>query len=154
MFFHGTDKLFRWWGSDGIADSLEFFRSRGYRPPLLMAYAAGATETVGGALLFTGTATYLAVAMLLGVVINILSIHLRNGLDNRRGGFEFDLTLLAGVVAIALLGPGAYSVDHIVGTPHPPWLPGTALAVGALAGLGIVATRRPGLAPARQERRP
>jgi len=143
MFYHGTDKLFRWWGSNGITDSLEFFKSRGYRPPLMMAYAAGVTEAVGGLLLLAGAATYLALAMLVGVVVNILCVHLRSGLDNRRGGCEFDLTLLAALVAIALLGPGLYSIDHLIGVPGPAGLVAASLALGVLSGLGIVASRRP-----------
>jgi len=32
-----------------------------------------------------------------------------------QGGYEFDLILMAGSLAIAILGSGIYSIDHLLG---------------------------------------
>jgi hypothetical protein len=50
--------------------------------------------------------------------------------------------LLAGVVAIGFCGPGAWSVDHGLGTPGRVWLGPAAVAAGLVSGLVISSTRR------------
>ena len=154
MAFHGTQKLFGWWDGGGLDRAEKFFASQGFRPPRLMALIAGATETTGALLVGAGAGSVLAVAMLTGVLANVTAIHLRNGLDSRKHGFEFELVLLASVAAIGFCGPGALSLDHLLALPHgAPWGP-LAVAAGVLAGLVVVSTRtpaadRPAVAPAR-----
>jgi putative oxidoreductase len=144
--FHGTQKLFGWWDGGGLDKAQAFFASQGFRPPRLMAAVAGVTETVGSVLIGSGILTVLSVAMLTGVLTNITAIHLRNGLDRTKHGFEFELIILAGAVAVGLCGPGDWSLDHALGVPGRPWLGMVAIALGIASGLMIVATRqRPGL---------
>jgi putative oxidoreductase len=142
MGFHGTQKLFGWWDGGGLDRAEKFFAAQGFRPPRLMALVAGATETCGAVLLGTGALSVLGTAMLTGVLTNVTALHLRNGLDGKKHGFEFELMILAGVVAIGLCGPGDLSVDHWLGvTSGAPWGP-VAVAAGVLSGLVVVTTRK------------
>jgi putative oxidoreductase len=142
MGFHGTQKLFGWWDGGGLDRAEKFFAAQGFRPPRLMALVAGATETCGAVLLGAGALSVLGTAMLTGVLTNVTAIHLRNGLDGKKHGFEFELMILAGVVAIGLCGPGDLSVDHWLGvTSGAPWGP-VAVAAGVLSGLVVVTTRK------------
>jgi putative oxidoreductase len=142
MAFHGTQKLFGWWNGGGLDRAEGFFASQGFRPPRLMALIAGVTECVGAVLLGAGALSVLGTAMLAGVLANVTALHWRNGLDGRRHGCEFELTLLAGVIAIGLCGPGGWSVDHGLGTPGRVWLGPAAVALGLVSGLIICSTRR------------
>jgi putative oxidoreductase len=141
MFFHGTQKLFGWWGGQGLDGAERFFAGQGFRPPRLLATVASLTETGGALLLGTGLATELGVAMLTGVLTNVVALHLRNGLDHRKHGCELELSLLAGTVAVGLCTGGAWSLDHAFHVPSRPWLGALAVGLGVVSGLGIAATR-------------
>jgi putative oxidoreductase len=73
---------------------------------------------------------------------NIAAIHLRNGLDQRKHGFEFELMILAGVVAVGLSGPGDWSLDEALSVPSRSWAGLAAIALGVASGLVIAATRQ------------
>ena len=49
--------------------------------------------------------------------------------------------LLAGVVSIALIGPGAVSLDHAFGLTYPDWAGVAALGAAAVAGAVVVQSR-------------
>jgi putative oxidoreductase len=53
------------------------------------------------------------------MVVAILSVHLGNGLFMSNNGYEFGLALLAGSVALALLGGGRWSLDRVLATGRP-----------------------------------
>ncbi|MFJ2833256.1 DoxX family protein [Streptomyces sp. NPDC087263] len=143
MAFHGTQKLFGWWDGGGLDRAEKFFGAQGFRPPRLMALVAGVTETTGAVLLGTGALSVLGTAMLTGVLTNVTALHLRNGLDGKKHGFEFELMILAGVIAVGFCGPGRWSIDHWLDLPRgAPWGP-VAVALGVLAGLTVVASRKP-----------
>jgi putative oxidoreductase len=148
MFFHGSQKLFGWWDGGGLDKAERFFGSQGYRPARLVATLAAITETGTSILMGLGALTLLAVAGLVGILVNVTVIHLKNGLDRTKHGFEYELMILAGVVTVGLLGPGAWSVDGVVGTNAlvglPPVSVANLIAIGAgiLGGLAISATRK------------
>jgi putative oxidoreductase len=143
MFFHGSEKLFGWWGGEGLSGAADFFARQGYRPPALMAVVAGVAETAAGALLAAGLATPLACLLLVSTLVNVMALHARNGLSRRANGYEYELVLLAGVVAVLLGGTGHWSLDALLGLPHLS-LPQAAavLAAGVVGGLVVVASRR------------
>jgi putative oxidoreductase len=86
------------------------------RPGRRHAIAAGATETAGGTMLALGALTPLPAAALIGTMITaIRKVHLENGFFASNGGYEFNLTLIAGLVAIIDGGPGPVSVDRALG---------------------------------------
>jgi putative oxidoreductase len=113
---HGMQKLNGSFGGEGIEATGQMFDKIGMRPGKRHALAAGAAETVGGALLVAGLFTPAAVAMLSGVMITaIRTVHLRNGVWVTKGGYEYNLVLLASLYAIADVGPGTISLDALRG---------------------------------------
>jgi putative oxidoreductase len=113
---HGTQKLYGWFGGHGIEGTAGFFESIGLRPGRKHATAAGAAEAGGGALLALGFLTPAAAASLIGVMSTaIRKVHAKNGPWAGDGGYEYNLALIAIMVALADVGPGDLSVDHALG---------------------------------------
>ena len=110
---HGSQKLFGWFGGGGPDGTAQFFATIGYRRPRLMMMAAGLSEFVGGLLLAAGLLTPLAALLIATVMLNaIVTVVFPKGF---LGGYEFEFTLLAVVVALAATGPGRISLDHAIG---------------------------------------
>jgi putative oxidoreductase len=113
---HGTQKLYGWFGGHGLEGTGQFFESLGLRPGRKHATFAGAAEAGGGAALALGFLTPAAAAALIGVMSTaIQKVHLRNGPWVSNGGYEYNLTLIALLVALADVGPGEVSLDHALG---------------------------------------
>lgn len=113
---HGTQKLFGWFGGHGPEGTAQFFESLGLRPGRRHATAAGAAETAGGALIALGFLTPAAAASIIGVMATaIRTVHIKNGPWAASGGYEYNLVLIATMVALADLGPGDISLDHALG---------------------------------------
>jgi putative oxidoreductase len=128
---HGTQKLFGWFGGPGPDATGGFFESVGMRPGKRAAIAAGATETIGGALLTLGAATPLAATMISSTMVTaIRKVHAAKGPWVAEGGFEYNAVLIAAMAAVVEHGPGAPSVDNKLfpGWKGPFW---AAAAVGA-----------------------
>ncbi len=103
----------------------------GLKPGRRHATAAGAAEAGGGALLALGFLTPAAAAALIGVMSTaIRTVHLKNGPWATDNGFEYPLSLIAMLVALADIGPGDVSLDHAFGTE----VKGPIVALLALAG--------------------
>ena len=113
---HGAQKLFGWWNGPGMAGWQGAMDHMGYRPAPLFAAVLALVEFVGGLLLAIGFLTPFAAAVLIAQAVVIVgAAHWRNGFFSTAGGFEFPLTLGIGAAAILLAGPGAYSVDAVLG---------------------------------------
>ena len=70
-----------------------------------------------------------------------LGVHLSKGFWATKGGYEYNLVLLAGAVALAFTGPGRYSADAVLGIALPDWA-GVAGAIATVIGVAA-ASRRP-----------
>jgi putative oxidoreductase len=141
---HGTQKLFGWFGGGGIAGTGQGMQHLGFVSGRRAALMAGLAETGGGLLLALGAATPLAAAILIGVMtVAIVSVHITSGFFNAQGGYELPLVLALAAVSLTITGPGALSVDALVGLD----LAGVgwglaALAVGLAGGAMQLASRR------------
>lgn len=145
---HGAQKLFGWFGGFGIAGTGGWLESMGFRPGKLQATVSGLSEFGGGLLLAFGLLTPLGAAAIAGVMlVAVASVHLPNGFFNGSGGYEFNLVLAVGALALAFTGPGDISLDNAfdlnVGGPEY----GIAAALAALAIGGLVLAGRKTPAP-------
>ena len=149
MTAHGSQKLFGWFGGHGLAATGGMFESLGFRPGKMFATVAAATEVASGILVVLGLLGPIGPALMISVMIVAgASVHLRNGLFAMSNGIEVPLLYATGAAALALTGPGAYSLDAALGLGNlsNPVVAGIALAVGILGGLGNLMVRRPAAA--------
>jgi putative oxidoreductase len=137
---HGAQKAFGWWNGPGMPGWQGVMERLGFRPTGLFAAVSMAAELGGGLLLAAGLLTPVAVAALVGQsVVIIVKSHLPRGFWNRDNGFEFPLALVAGVVAIGLIGPGGVSLDAALGLVPTDATRIGAVAVGLLGGAAALA---------------
>jgi putative oxidoreductase len=143
MSAHGTQKLFGWFGGYGLAGTGGFFEQLGFRPGRFFAATAGTTEVVGGLLVAAGLLGPLGPALILSVmVVAIATVHWQHGLFAQNNGIETPLLYAVGAVALALTGPGAYSLDAVLRLSWSGEIAWIALALGALGGVANLAIRK------------
>jgi len=118
MFGHGTQKLFGWFGGQGLGVVGPSFSQLGYPAGRLFAAIAGLTEALGGAGLALGLLTPLAGAAILGAMINAMAVVWHGSLygDN---GIEYEVLLALTGASLALTGAGRYSLDHYLFDRYP-----------------------------------
>ena len=138
MFGHGAQKLFGWFGGDGLAGTSAFFGSQlRLRPAKVWALLAALSEAGGGLLLALGLLNPLgSLGIIAAMLVAGILVHWPRFwvTDN---GIEYPLVLIAAALAVAIAGPGAYSLDAAldIALPAP-----TSLLVGlTLVVFGVVA---------------
>ena len=148
MAGHGAQKLFGWFGGHGLAGTAGFFENLGFRPGRLFAVAAASSELIGGLLVAGGLLGPIGPAAMLAVMIVAAgSVHWHNGLFAMSNGIEVPLLYATAAAALAFTGPGAYSLDRVLGllvfTPVTACL---ALMAGIAGAAVNLALRRPAAA--------
>ena len=142
---HGAQKLLGWWGGPGMANWTAGMTRMRVRPPIFWAWMSVLGEVLGGIGLAVGLLTPLpSLAVAATMLVAIALVHWPRGFWNTKGGFEFNVSLLGAVAAIALAGAGAYSLDAAFGIhlPEPVTLIAGTLAV--VIGVGVaLGTRGP-----------
>lgn len=133
---HGAQKVFGWWSGPGLTGWRGAMEYMNVRPARFWGPVSAATELLGGLALAIGLFTPLAAAALIGQSIVIIGLgHWAKGFWNGKGGIEFPLALAAGVLAIALLGTGAYALDAALGLAYSDAVQLGLIALGILGGL-------------------
>jgi putative oxidoreductase len=135
---HGAQKLFGWWGGPGMAGWTQSVTKLRIRPAAPWAWIAALSEFGGGLLLALGLLSPLGSLAIAGaMLVAIATVHWANGFWNGKRGFEFNLALLASVTALALTGPGTYSLDQAIAVHLPEPL---TVIVGTVALVASVVT--------------
>ncbi|MFJ3898690.1 MULTISPECIES: DoxX family membrane protein [unclassified Streptomyces] len=139
MIMHGLN---HWRGGGRIEGTARWFTGLGLRQGVLQAWASVLTEVGAGALLVLGLLTPLACAAVISVMLVAgLLAHRPNGFFVFKDGYEYVLTLAVVALALAVLGPGRWSVDHAVGIDVTGWTGGAvALGVAVAATGGLLGT--------------
>ena len=109
---HGWSKFF---GEHGIKGFAGFLGSLGVPLPTLSAVLSAGTELGGGLLVAAGLFTRLAaLPVVFNMLVAVIAVHrVSYFLTNNPPGMEYALNLAAVFGALALTGPGTFSLDHL-----------------------------------------
>jgi len=136
---HGAQKLFGWWGGPGMKGWTGAMNHMRIRPATPWAWMSALAEFGGGLGLALGFLNPLPSFAIAGsMIVAVALVHLPKGFFNSKGGYEFNLAILAAAAAVALTGPGAYSLDGALRIHLPE--PATLIVMTVLLIIGVVAT--------------
>lgn len=143
---HATQKLFGWFRGLGVVKHAPLFENSGLKPGAVFVVMAAVTELVGAVLLLTGFLFPLGATMVLATMIVAIASLWPQGVWGHLGGYEVALTYAVVMIALLFAGPGAYSLDHLVGLHalyDMAWVPyaGIGLAVVGSLPLVVIITR-------------
>lgn len=109
MVYHGLGKL-----KEGAPEQTgQFFESIGIRPGRQLALATGIAEAFAGVAAILGLWTRpAAIAVLVTQSVALGKVHAGKGYDITKGGFEYNLALMAIAAGLLLAGPGQFSAHE------------------------------------------
>jgi len=137
LAYHGWNKIF---GGNGLSGTAGWFESIGMRRPALQARLAAGTEISAGVAFTLGLFTPLSAAAIIGVMfVAIVVAHWKVGffVFLPEQGWEYCASIITVALAVAIMGPGQWSLDHALGIHLDGWT-GAALAAGVGLGGALV----------------
>jgi putative oxidoreductase len=106
LLYHGLPKVMN------FGATVAAFQSMHVPAPTLTTAFAVLAEVIGGILILLGIAVDLAgLLVVIDMLGAIVAVHWPKGFDFNEGGWEHPFTVLAIALALALAGPGRYSVS-------------------------------------------
>ncbi|GAA1639276.1 hypothetical protein GCM10009790_21250 [Georgenia ruanii] len=148
LLAHGCQKLFGWFGGGGVAGTAAAFEQMGFTPGAPSAVAAGLGEAGGGTLILVGLATPVAGAAATGTMMAASAVHFP-AFFAQQGGYEYTALLAVSTAALALTGPGGWSLDALLGYRlNKPWMSVVGLVASAVAATAVLQRRAQHLASA------
>jgi putative oxidoreductase len=139
---HGAQKLFGAFEGHGIEGTGKWMESMGLRPGERWAFTAGLGEFGGGMLTALGFLYPVGpITTLAPMAVAWGRVHWGKPIWVTSGGGELPATNVAIAVALALMGPGKWSVDHIFGIKAHPLL--AAFVSAGVAGGTLMALSQP-----------
>lgn len=113
FIYHGAAIAFGAFGGPGLAGFSGFTHM-----PLPVAALVGYGEFLGGLGILFGVLSRLAGGSLALIMLGaIVMVHLKNGYDSQKQGFEYPLTLLLLALAIVAAGPGRLTLARLLPLP-------------------------------------
>jgi putative oxidoreductase len=113
---HGAQKLFGWFGGQGIKGTAGWMESIRLKPGTVWARLAGGSEFLGGVMTALGFLNPLGPIAAAGAMLMAWTkVHLGKPIWTTKGGAELPLTNLAALASVTLAGPGRFSLDGLFG---------------------------------------
>lgn len=111
IFAHGYQKMV----INGIGRTTDGFETLSIPLAIVSASFVTVVEFAGSAMLIAGALTPIVCALQLVIMIGAAGfVHAKNGIFIANGGWELVGVIGAGLLVIAAVGPGRFSVDHLV----------------------------------------
>jgi putative oxidoreductase len=111
---HGAQKLFGHFNGPGLDNAAIGFEAMGLKPGKPFAALAATSELTGGVLTAVGLGSPVGPVMIAGAMAVAIVVHMENGAMGQKGGYELPLTDMMAAFALAITGPGRYSLDRIL----------------------------------------
>lgn len=112
FFLHGSQKLFGWFGGDGLSGATALAKRMGFAPPDIWGIVIAVIQFTGGLFILTGLwARFWASAIGFFLMVEILRVHWDRGF---LGGYEYQFALFCICVTLALAGAGKFSLEGVV----------------------------------------
>ena len=109
MVYHGLGKL----KEESREGAGQMFEQIGIRPGKAWAIATGTAEVFAGACALLGFFTRpAALAVLVTQAVAIAKVHAKNGYDITKGGYEYNVALMAIAAGLLVAGPGMFSLHE------------------------------------------
>jgi putative oxidoreductase len=142
---HGAQKLFGAFDGPGRERTAGSMEAVGLKPGKFWGLAAELAEFGGGTLTALGLFNPLGqVSIIADMSMATAKVHWGKPIWASAGGAELPLTNVAAALAIALAGPGKYSLDEAFGIRLPGWVTGlTVLAATGIVTAGLVMSAPP-----------
>lgn len=113
VLYHGSAISFGAFGGPGPQNFAAFLHQ-----PAAVGYVVGLAQLAGGIAILTGALQRIGSSCVIIVMIGaIFLVHLPNGFDINKGGYEFALTVLLVSLGLLISGPGDYSLRIILPAP-------------------------------------
>lgn len=124
---HGLQKLFGWWGGQGLTGFKNSLSDAGYQHADILTYAGAGGQLIAGVLLVLGLFTPLAAGGALAYLINGVLAGVSAQTEGRfslflPGGHEYQIMLIVVAVAVVLVGPGRWALDGDRGWARRPFI--------------------------------
>ena len=111
LFAHGIQKLI----INGFAKTLEQFEAMGIPLAIVSSAFVTVVESLGGFLLLLGALTRVVVSLHIIVMVGAaMFVHASRGIFAQDGGWELVGVIAACELTLAAVGPGRYSLDHLL----------------------------------------
>ncbi|HVC80499.1 MAG TPA: DoxX family protein [Chloroflexota bacterium] len=143
---HGAQKLFGVFEGPGRKGTAGMMESMGLRPGEHWGLMAGMAEFTGGTLTALGFLNPLGpIGVMSAMAMATGTVHWGKPVWVTKGGAELPLSNAAIALALAVLGPGRFSLDRALRLRVPGWLVGGALvSAGEMVAAGLFGRPAPG----------
>ena len=117
FIFHGSQKLFGWFGGYGLTATGQYMESIGIPFGTASAFLAASTEFFGGILLVAGVLVpFVTIPMVFTMLVAGFVAH-GDGFSAQTGGMEYSLTLAVTLASLGLLGGGDWTLERFFKKP-------------------------------------
>ena len=111
LIAHGWQKFAQY----GIGGTAAGFAKMGVPLPAVSAVYAAVVELVGGLALLAGAGTVIVgLLVVLDMLGAFVFVHVSNGVFVQDNGFELVWAIAAAALLLVAVGPGRFSVDHVL----------------------------------------
>jgi putative oxidoreductase len=140
---HGAQKVFGWWGGTGMTGWVGAMKRMRIRPAVPWAWASALAELLGGLAVAIGILSPLGNFAIAGsMLVAMALVHWPKGFWVSKGGYEFNLLIIAAVAALAVIGPGTLSADRLLRINLPEPLTLVLGTLATIAGVAVALTTR------------